>query len=73
MDAMNEADNWITRAGERLTAAGYRRGGARRAVIGLLGQQRCALSAVEIGVALEQAGRPEEAEAEFAASGRPRP
>jgi Fur family ferric uptake transcriptional regulator len=57
MDAMNEADNWITRAGERLTAAGYRRGGARRAVIGLLGQQRCALSAVEIGEALERADR----------------
>ena len=28
---------------------GYRRGGARRAVIGLLGEQRCALSALEIG------------------------
>jgi Fur family ferric uptake transcriptional regulator len=57
MDAMNEVEDWVTRAGQRLTEAGYRRGGARRAVIGLLGEQRCALSAVEIGEALERAQR----------------
>jgi Fur family ferric uptake transcriptional regulator len=57
MDAMSEVEDWATRAGERLSAAGFRRGGARRAVIGLLGEQRCALSAVEIGEALERADR----------------
>jgi Fur family ferric uptake transcriptional regulator len=57
MDAMSGSDDWAQRASERLAAAGYRRGGARRAVIRLLGEQRCALSAVEIGAALERADR----------------
>ncbi len=57
MDAMSEADDWAARANERLVADGYRRGGARRAVIALLGEQRCALSAGEIGAALEGADR----------------
>jgi Fur family ferric uptake transcriptional regulator len=57
MDPMSDHEDWSERASERLVAAGYRRGGARRAVIGLLGEQRCALSAVEIGAALERADR----------------
>jgi Fur family ferric uptake transcriptional regulator len=57
MDAMSGSDDWALRASERLAAAGYRRGGARRAVIRLLGEQRCALSAVEIGAALEREDR----------------
>jgi Fur family transcriptional regulator, ferric uptake regulator len=57
MDAMSAADDWVERASERLAAAGYRRGGARRAVIRLLGEQHCALSAVEIGAALEREDR----------------
>jgi len=57
MDAMSEHEDWVVRADRRLIAAGYRRGGARRAVIGLLGEQRCALSAVEIGAALDRADR----------------
>jgi Fur family transcriptional regulator, ferric uptake regulator len=40
--------SWAAAAAERLTAAGYRRGGARRAVIDLLDKQECALSAIEI-------------------------
>lgn len=57
MDAMNAAEDWAARATERLTAAGYRRGSARRSVIRLLDGQRCALSAGEIGAALERADR----------------
>ena len=54
---MSDLEDWATRAGERLVAEGYRRGGARRALIALLAEQRCALSAIEIGAALELADR----------------
>jgi Fur family ferric uptake transcriptional regulator len=46
------ADEWIDRAEASLSAAGYKRGGARRAVLELLGTQPCALSALEIEQAL---------------------
>jgi Fur family ferric uptake transcriptional regulator len=46
------ADGWAVRATEALAAAGYRRGGARAALIGLLDEQRCALTASEIEHAL---------------------
>lgn len=39
---------WAEHANERLSDAGYRRGGARQAVIELLARQPCALSAFEI-------------------------
>lgn len=39
---------WAQHAADRLAAAGYRRGGARQAVIDLLDRQPCALSALEI-------------------------
>ncbi|MHB8533440.1 MAG: Fur family transcriptional regulator [Solirubrobacteraceae bacterium] len=39
---------WAERAAEALAAAGYRRGGARRAVVGLLAEQECALSVAEV-------------------------
>jgi Fur family transcriptional regulator, ferric uptake regulator len=39
---------WVEHALEALQEAGYRSGGARRAVVDLLGQQQCALSALEI-------------------------
>jgi Fur family transcriptional regulator, ferric uptake regulator len=39
---------WSAHALERLSGAGYRRGGARQAVIELLDEQRCALSALDI-------------------------
>jgi Fur family ferric uptake transcriptional regulator len=40
--------SWAEQAAQALTAAGYRRGGARRAILELLDEQSCALSAVEI-------------------------
>jgi Fur family ferric uptake transcriptional regulator len=54
------AECWAQRAGEALASAGYRRGGARAAVIALLDHQRCALSAAEIEDTLRDAdgGRP---------------
>jgi Fur family ferric uptake transcriptional regulator len=39
---------WAEQAVQRLSDAGYRRGGARGAVIDLLDAQQCALSAIEI-------------------------
>ncbi|HMJ32758.1 MAG TPA: Fur family transcriptional regulator [Baekduia sp.] len=42
------ADGWADRATDALAGAGYRRGGARAALIALLDEQRCALSASEI-------------------------
>lgn len=39
---------WVRQARQGLTDAGYRRGGARRAIIDLLDEQVCALSASEI-------------------------
>lgn len=48
---------WADAAGDRLAGAGYRRGGARRAVIELLSHQECALSALEIEDLLRDSGR----------------
>jgi Fur family ferric uptake transcriptional regulator len=48
---------WADAAGDRLAEAGYRRGGARRAVIELLSTQECALSALEIDDLLRETGR----------------
>ncbi len=48
---------WADAANERLSDAGYRRGGARRAVVELLSRQECALSAVEIEDLLRDSGR----------------
>ena len=39
---------WLEHANSELAAAGFRRGGARRAVLALLDEQPCARSAVEI-------------------------
>jgi Fur family ferric uptake transcriptional regulator len=51
------ATSWAATAGDRLAEAGYRRGGARRAVVDLLSRQECALSALEIEDRLREAGR----------------
>src|SRR5919106_4813774 len=48
---------WAERAGSRLAEAGYRRGGARRAVVELLSEQDCAVSALEIEDQLRDEGR----------------
>src|SRR4030081_79127 len=50
-------DDWIEHAQDRLARSGYRRGGARRAVIELLGRQKCALTAHEIDERLRAEGR----------------
>jgi len=59
MSALASADHadWVARAEDALAAAGYRRGGARRAVLELLEDQSCALTAVEIEDALRAAKR----------------
>ena len=41
-------EKWVGHALERLQEAGFRAGGARRAVVELIGEQDCALSALEI-------------------------
>jgi Fur family transcriptional regulator, ferric uptake regulator len=48
---------WTTEARETLGAAGYRRGGARAAVVELLGRQNCCLSAQDIHDQLRKARR----------------
>ena len=50
--------SWAGHALDALSAAGYRRGGARRAVVELLGRQDCCLSAQEIFDRLKRARRP---------------
>jgi len=50
-------DDWVEHAQERLARSGYHRGGARRAVIELLGRQKCALTAHEIDERLRDEGR----------------
>ena len=57
MSPTHESRSWAEHAARTLAAAGYRRGGARTAVLELLDQQRCALSAVEIERALRDSGR----------------
>jgi Fur family ferric uptake transcriptional regulator len=49
--------DWAESAAQRLAAAGYRRGGARSAVIALLDRQPCALTAFDIERDLRDAGR----------------
>jgi Fur family transcriptional regulator, ferric uptake regulator len=48
---------WSQLAEIRLAEAGFRRGGARDAVIALLDEQSCALSAYEIEAKLREGGR----------------
>jgi Fur family transcriptional regulator, ferric uptake regulator len=50
-------DRWAELADARLSEAGFRRGGARAAVIALLAEQSCALSAYEIEAKLREGGR----------------
>ena len=55
--AEKQEDSWATLATERLSGAGYRHGGARAAVIGLLDSQSCTMTAYEIEAALREGGR----------------
>jgi Fur family ferric uptake transcriptional regulator len=52
MTARAAETTWAAGAERALSEAGYRRGGARRAILELLDEQPCALSAVEIEHAL---------------------
>jgi len=49
-------DSWSERAEATLAAAGHKRGGARRALLELLDEQACALTALEIEDALRARG-----------------
>jgi Fur family transcriptional regulator, ferric uptake regulator len=49
---------WTVHALDALAGAGYRRGGARKAVVELLGRQNCCLSAQEIFDELRRLRRP---------------
>jgi Fur family transcriptional regulator, ferric uptake regulator len=51
------AGSWSEVAEARLSEAGFRRGGARTAIIALLDAQSCALSAYEIEATLRDQGR----------------
>jgi Fur family ferric uptake transcriptional regulator len=51
------AVSWAESAGSRLAEAGYRRGGARRAVVDLLAEKECAVSALDIEDQLRANGR----------------
>ncbi|HWV86017.1 MAG TPA: Fur family transcriptional regulator [Capillimicrobium sp.] len=51
------SSEWIEHAEARLAEAGYRRGGARRAVIELLADGHCAMTAAEIEERLRRSGR----------------
>ncbi len=54
-----QSPGWVDHAAQSLAEAGKRRGGARQAVVALLGRQACALSALEIEEALRaDGGRP---------------
>lgn len=50
-------DSWASNASTAMADAGYRQGGARLAVIELLGRQQCTMSAAEIESALQAGGR----------------
>jgi Fur family ferric uptake transcriptional regulator len=54
-----KGSEWVNRAEAALAATGRKRGGARSAVLELLGSETCALTAIEIEDALRgAAGRP---------------
>lgn len=57
VSASQQPQAWAEHAAQALSAAGYKRGGARRAILDLLDQQACALSALEIERALRERGR----------------
>jgi Fur family transcriptional regulator, ferric uptake regulator len=52
-----ESTAWVEHALAALRQAGYRSGGARRRVVELLGNEDCALTALEIDRRLEEVGR----------------
>lgn len=57
MSATEPRTSWAEAATQALAGAGYRSGGARRAIVQLLDEQACALSAAEIEQALARGAR----------------
>ena len=57
MGHTEERASWGERTADALAVAGFRRGGARQAIVELLDEQPCALSAAEIEGALGDRGR----------------
>lgn len=57
MTPTTQRPTWAEQAAQALAGAGYRRGGARRAILELLDEQECALSAEEIQRALGAGSR----------------
>src|SRR4051794_11706589 len=55
--ADGQGPGWARYAHERLASTGFRRGGARSAVIDFLDAQECARTAIEIEDALREGGR----------------
>jgi Fur family ferric uptake transcriptional regulator len=55
--SIERGSTWAEQAAHALSDAGYRRGGARRAILELLDEQACALSAIEIEQALSSRKR----------------
>lgn len=51
-ERIDAGEGWLQRAHGALAAAGFKRGGARAALLELLARERCALTAVEIEDAL---------------------
>ena len=52
------AVTWVEHAHAVLAGAGHRRGGARHAVVSLLAEEECCLTAQELHDRLREAGRP---------------
>jgi Fur family ferric uptake transcriptional regulator len=57
MSTSTSTAGWAARAEAALAAAGHRRGGARRALLELLDEQECALTAHEMEDALRARGK----------------
>jgi Fur family ferric uptake transcriptional regulator len=57
VEEIDQRPTWAERTADALALAGFRRGGAREAIVELLGEQPCALSAAEIEDALGDRGR----------------
>jgi Fur family transcriptional regulator, ferric uptake regulator len=53
----DNGSDWAQRAQQRLAQAGHKRGGARAALVELLGDQECALTAMEMEDALRAGGQ----------------
>jgi Fur family ferric uptake transcriptional regulator len=56
-DTREKVATWPEYALDRLSEAGYRRGGSRRKVVEMLGRQSCAITALDLDARLDGVGR----------------